>query len=140
VIFYAFKFFPKFYFSSALDLNQSLIIYRNRKDKNSSHYFEVTANRSHSKFHSKFRLNLRKHKNYKRQQIRIATISAFSDLDAIRAVNKLHFIDIWWLYDDGGLTLLVPYILSKRELWKNCKLRIFTIVDKRIDVILTEQK
>jgi hypothetical protein len=134
------KFFPKLYSSSAFDFNQSLIIYRNRKDKNSSHYFEVTGNGSHSKFHSKFRLNLRKHKNYKRQQIRIQTISSFSDLDAIRALTKLHFIDIWWLSDDGGLTLLVPYILSKRKLWKNCKLRVFAIVDKQNDVILTEQK
>jgi solute carrier family 12 sodium/potassium/chloride transporter 2 len=99
-------------------------------------YFEVTGNRSHSKF----RLNLRKPKNYERQQIRIQTISAFSDLHAIRAVTKLHFIDIWWLYDDGGLTILIPYILSKRELWKNCKLRVFAIVDKQNDVILTEQK
>jgi solute carrier family 12 sodium/potassium/chloride transporter 2 len=132
------KFFLKLYSSSAFDLNQSLIIYRNRKDKKSSNYLEVTSNRSHSRFYSKFILNLRKHKE--RQQMRVQTISAFSDLNAIRAVNKLHFIDIWWLYDDGGLTLLVPYILSKRKLWKNCQLRVFTIVDKQIDVILTEQK
>ncbi len=96
----------------------------------------MTGNRSHSKF----RLNLRKLKNYRKQQMRIQTISAFSDLHAIRAVNKLYFIDIWWLYDDGGLTILVPYILSKRELWKKCKLRVFAIVDKQNDVILTEQK
>ncbi|KFO99497.1 Solute carrier family 12 member 1 [Calypte anna] len=35
-------------------------------------------------------------------------------------------IDIWWLFDDGGLTILIPYILSIRKKWKNCKLRIFT--------------
>jgi solute carrier family 12 (sodium/potassium/chloride transporter), member 2 len=23
-------------------------------------------------------------------------------------------IDAWWLYDDGGLTILLPYILSTR--------------------------
>ncbi len=23
-------------------------------------------------------------------------------------------IDVWWLYDDGGLTLLLPYILTTR--------------------------
>ena len=23
-------------------------------------------------------------------------------------------IDVWWLYDDGGLTLLIPYILTTR--------------------------
>ncbi|XP_066052109.1 solute carrier family 12 member 1 isoform X3 [Chamaea fasciata] len=35
-------------------------------------------------------------------------------------------IDIWWLFDDGGLTILIPYILTLRKKWKNCKLRIFT--------------
>uniref|UniRef100_A0A3P8V8M6 Solute carrier family 12 member 1 n=1 Tax=Cynoglossus semilaevis TaxID=244447 RepID=A0A3P8V8M6_CYNSE len=34
-------------------------------------------------------------------------------------------IDVWWLFDDGGLTLLLPYILSTRKKWKDCKLRIF---------------
>ena len=30
--------------------------------------------------------------------------------------NKTYtgFIDVWWLYDDGGLTLLLPYILTLR--------------------------
>uniref|UniRef100_A0A4W4G532 Solute carrier family 12 member 3 n=1 Tax=Electrophorus electricus TaxID=8005 RepID=A0A4W4G532_ELEEL len=34
-------------------------------------------------------------------------------------------IDVWWLYDDGGLTLLLPYILTTRKKWRECKLRIF---------------
>uniref|UniRef100_A0A665TBW8 Solute carrier family 12 member 1 n=1 Tax=Echeneis naucrates TaxID=173247 RepID=A0A665TBW8_ECHNA len=34
-------------------------------------------------------------------------------------------IDVWWLFDDGGLTLLLPYILTTRKKWKNSKLRIF---------------
>ncbi|XP_012732601.2 solute carrier family 12 member 1 [Fundulus heteroclitus] len=33
--------------------------------------------------------------------------------------------DVWWLFDDGGLTLLLPYILSTRKKWKDSKLRIF---------------
>ncbi|KAK3600460.1 hypothetical protein CHS0354_013016 [Potamilus streckersoni] len=40
-------------------------------------------------------------------------------------------IDVWWLYDDGGLTLLIPYILSQRKQWKNCKLRVFCIGTKK---------
>ena len=35
-------------------------------------------------------------------------------------------IDVWWLSDDGGLTILIPYLLSIHRYWKNCKLRIFT--------------
>lgn len=33
-------------------------------------------------------------------------------------------IDVWWLADDGGLTILIPYILSLNSAWKDCKLRI----------------
>lgn len=35
-------------------------------------------------------------------------------------------IDVWWLFDDGGLTILIPYLLSIHRYWKDCKLRIFT--------------
>jgi hypothetical protein len=40
------------------------------------------------------------------------------------------FIDVWWLYDDGGLTLLLPYILQTRKRFKTCKLRIFSLAHK----------
>jgi hypothetical protein len=29
-------------------------------------------------------------------------------------VKRKGTIDVWWLYDDGGLTLLLPYILTTR--------------------------
>ncbi|CAG9765408.1 unnamed protein product [Ceutorhynchus assimilis] len=40
-------------------------------------------------------------------------------------------IDVWWLYDDGGLTLLLPYILSTRRNWSSCKLRVFALANNR---------
>ncbi|KAF5270292.1 hypothetical protein FQA39_LY08403 [Lamprigera yunnana] len=40
-------------------------------------------------------------------------------------------IDVWWLYDDGGLTLLLPYIISTRRSWNACKLRVFTLANKQ---------
>ncbi|KAK3097309.1 hypothetical protein FSP39_008537 [Pinctada imbricata] len=40
-------------------------------------------------------------------------------------------IDVYWLFDDGGLTLLIPYILSKRKEFKNCKLRVFCAGTKK---------
>ncbi|KAK6178797.1 hypothetical protein SNE40_011302 [Patella caerulea] len=40
-------------------------------------------------------------------------------------------IDVWWLFDDGGLTLLIPYILSKRKQYKSCKLRVFCAGTKK---------
>ena len=36
-------------------------------------------------------------------------------------------IDVWWLYDDGGLTVLLPYLLTQHRLWSGCQLRIFSI-------------
>ncbi|NXE48492.1 S12A2 protein, partial [Casuarius casuarius] len=34
-------------------------------------------------------------------------------------------IDVWWLFDDGGLTLLIPYLLTTKKKWKDCKIRVF---------------
>ncbi|XP_028626214.1 solute carrier family 12 member 3 isoform X4 [Grammomys surdaster] len=34
-------------------------------------------------------------------------------------------IDIYWLFDDGGLTLLVPYLLHRKKRWGKCKIRVF---------------
>lgn len=37
--------------------------------------------------------------------------------DTFRRKQKKSTIDVWWLYDDGGLTLLISYILSTRKQW-----------------------
>ncbi|XP_016406071.1 solute carrier family 12 member 3 [Sinocyclocheilus rhinocerous] len=34
-------------------------------------------------------------------------------------------IDVYWLSDDGGLTLLVPYLLTRKKRWGRCKVRLF---------------
>lgn len=74
--------------------------------------------------------------------------------------QKKGTIDVWWLFDDGGtvfyivryflqvtqavwtyiviikcalitgLTLLVPYLLSTKSYWSNCKLRVFSAASK----------
>lgn len=36
-------------------------------------------------------------------------------------------IDVWWIVHDGGLLLLLPFLLKRHKVWKNCFLRIFTI-------------
>ena len=38
---------------------------------------------------------------------------------------KEGLIDVYWLYDDGGLTLLLPHILTTRAKFAKCKLRVF---------------
>uniref|UniRef100_A0A673XSA7 Solute carrier family 12 member 3 n=1 Tax=Salmo trutta TaxID=8032 RepID=A0A673XSA7_SALTR len=34
-------------------------------------------------------------------------------------------IDVYWLFDDGGLTLLLPYLLTRKKRWARCKVRVF---------------
>ncbi|KAM5193000.1 solute carrier family 12 member 2 isoform 2-T2 [Mantella aurantiaca] len=34
-------------------------------------------------------------------------------------------VDVWWLFDDGGLTLLIPYLLTTKKKWSDCKIRVF---------------
>ncbi|KAG8234182.1 hypothetical protein J437_LFUL007342 [Ladona fulva] len=48
-------------------------------------------------------------------------------------------VDVWWLYDDGGLTLLLPYIISTRHDWSDCKLRIFALASTRRELELEER-
>lgn len=60
--------------------------------------------------------------------------------DVLTAVNQFQrrqkkgTIDVWWLYDDGGLTMLVPYIISTRAQWAGCKLRVFSLANKRSEL------
>uniref|UniRef100_A0A8W8HNT7 Solute carrier family 12 member 2 n=1 Tax=Magallana gigas TaxID=29159 RepID=A0A8W8HNT7_MAGGI len=48
--------------------------------------------------------------------------------------QKRGTIDVWWLFDDGGLTLLLPYILSTKQYWRNCPLRVFAAGTKRGEI------
>jgi len=63
----------------------------------------------------------------------------------LQGLNMFHrkqqngFVDVWWLFDDGGLTLLLPYLLLQRKYWKNCKLRIF-IETKSADAEISEEQ
>ncbi|XP_042545841.1 solute carrier family 12 member 3 isoform X1 [Dipodomys spectabilis] len=34
-------------------------------------------------------------------------------------------VDIYWLFDDGGLTLLIPYLLRRKKRWSKCRVRVF---------------
>ncbi|GBP79126.1 Solute carrier family 12 member 6 [Eumeta japonica] len=36
-------------------------------------------------------------------------------------------IDIWWIVHDGGMLMLLPFLLRQHRTWKNCKMRIFTV-------------
>lgn len=48
--------------------------------------------------------------------------------------SKQGTIDVYWLYDDGGLTLLIPHILTTRSKFEKCKLRVFFLSDKADEI------
>ncbi|XP_058840678.1 bumetanide-sensitive sodium-(potassium)-chloride cotransporter-like [Topomyia yanbarensis] len=40
-------------------------------------------------------------------------------------------IDVWWLYDDGGLTILLPHIIASRSKWSACQIRVFALASQQ---------
>ncbi|XP_031440768.2 solute carrier family 12 member 3-like [Clupea harengus] len=40
-------------------------------------------------------------------------------------------VDIYWISDDGGLTLLIPYLITRRKRWHHCKVRVFIVGDQQ---------
>jgi len=54
-----------------------------------------------------------------------------SDMTQFQGGKRSGNIDVWWLYDDGGLTLLIPYILTTRQQFSDCKLRVFTLANRK---------
>eukprot|EP00795_Rhopilema_esculentum_P001803 gene1803-16290_t len=36
-------------------------------------------------------------------------------------------IDIWWIVHDGGMMILMMFLLKRHKTWRKCKLRIFTV-------------
>jgi len=53
------------------------------------------------------------------------------DITQFQVRKRSGTIDVWWLYDDGGLTLLIPYILTTRQQFSDCKLRVFSLANKK---------
>ena len=44
-------------------------------------------------------------------------------------------IDLWWIMHDGGLLLLLPFIISKNSVWgkSGARLRVFAVLTSRMD-------
>ncbi|XP_061926369.1 solute carrier family 12 member 7-like isoform X1 [Entelurus aequoreus] len=36
-------------------------------------------------------------------------------------------IDVWWIVHDGGLLMLLPFLITQHKVWKKCQMRIFTV-------------
>lgn len=57
-----------------------------------------------------------------------------SCITAFRRKQRRGLIDVWWLYDDGGLTLLLPHIIHARSNWSSCRLRVFCVATDQEDL------
>nr|QCG86252.1 Na+/K+/2Cl- cotransporter [Cypridopsis vidua] len=56
--------------------------------------------------------------------------SVFTSITRFQQKQAKGFIDVYWLYDDGGLTILIPFILQRTKTFINSKLRIFTVLSR----------
>ncbi|XP_013170023.1 PREDICTED: bumetanide-sensitive sodium-(potassium)-chloride cotransporter isoform X2 [Papilio xuthus] len=76
-------------------------------------------------------------KSWKRA-LRARRASSFTSVEQFTR-RQAGTVDVWWLYDDGGLTLLLPYILSTRRAWSSCPLRVFTLANKTTEMEIEER-
>ncbi|CAG5929456.1 unnamed protein product [Menidia menidia] len=62
-------------------------------------------------------------------------ISEEGNIDQIKTIFQndqgKKIIDVYWIADDGGLTLLVPYLITRRKRWSRCKVRVFIVGDEQ---------
>ncbi|XP_059081175.1 solute carrier family 12 member 2-like [Tigriopus californicus] len=65
--------------------------------------------------------------------------AVLDDINIFKRKKQQGVIDIWWLYDDGGLTLLLPVILKTRKQFGECQLRVFALGSK-VDDLDSETK
>ncbi|XP_066441245.1 solute carrier family 12 member 7-like isoform X1 [Eleutherodactylus coqui] len=36
-------------------------------------------------------------------------------------------VDVWWIVHDGGMLMLLPFLLRQHKVWRKCRMRIFTV-------------
>mmetsp|Transcript_26904 Transcript_26904/g.70690 ORF Transcript_26904/g.70690 Transcript_26904/m.70690 type:complete len:995 (-) Transcript_26904:191-3175(-) len=48
-------------------------------------------------------------------------------------------IDVWWIMHDGGMLILIAFLLRQDKAWSRCKLRIFCVAESDDNSIQMEQ-
>ncbi|KAJ6220118.1 hypothetical protein RDWZM_005930 [Blomia tropicalis] len=79
---------------------------------------------------------------------KLAQMKSLIPHDAMEAINQFSekqppgSIDIWWLTEDGGLTILIPYLLQINYLWSDCYIRVFAVAksNEQVDQIQADMK
>ena len=44
--------------------------------------------------------------------------------------RQVGYIDIWWILHDGGLLILLAFLLKQHKVWRGCKLRLFAVAQE----------
>uniref|UniRef100_A0A915IK21 SLC12A transporter C-terminal domain-containing protein n=1 Tax=Romanomermis culicivorax TaxID=13658 RepID=A0A915IK21_ROMCU len=48
-------------------------------------------------------------------------------------------IDVWWIIHDGGLLIVLPFLLKQHKVWRQCKLRVFAVAQMNDNSIKMKQ-
>ncbi|EZA51905.1 bumetanide-sensitive sodium-(potassium)-chloride cotransporter isoform X2 [Ooceraea biroi] len=99
--------------------------------------------KDHTPMHWNIQKNLKNKRKYAIDKLlnhRNGITSVPKNMTVFQKKHKKGMIDVWWLYDDGGLTILLPYIISMRSNWEHCKMRIFALVNHNQDISEQEQE
>jgi potassium/chloride transporter 4/5/6 len=46
-----------------------------------------------------------------------------------RCAAQTGYIDLWWFITDGGLLVLLTWLLAQHRVWRNCAVRVFVVVE-----------
>jgi len=60
-------------------------------------------------------------------------VDVLADIKQFQDKKRRGNIDIWWLYDDGGLPILLSHVLQSRQQFEECKLRVFTLGSEKLE-------
>ncbi|KRZ50260.1 Solute carrier family 12 member 1 [Trichinella nativa] len=72
------------------------------------------------------------YQNFSRKNKTLKKYNFYLKKDLFRQKVKHATIDVYWLFDDGGLTLLLPYLLQlPKSYLEGAKLRVFTIANNK---------
>ncbi|KRY36243.1 Solute carrier family 12 member 2 [Trichinella spiralis] len=72
------------------------------------------------------------YQNFSKKNKTLKKYNFYLKKDLFRQKVKHATIDVYWLFDDGGLTLLLPYLLQlPKSYLEGAKLRVFTIANNK---------
>lgn len=72
-------------------------------------------------------LNEKRRRHLSKKQMEI-----LASMNQFQTHRKRAFIDVWWLFDDGGLGLLIPHLLTLNKSYLDgAKMRVFTVSASR---------